>query len=369
MSFEIKERDNGVFFLEYRDENGKRIRRSLKTKNRRHADKLGRDLYIQLNTGQDGIDTPTKAAARRSGSTVFTLGDAIDRMQRGKWSPDNSTSWVTIWSDCRIIKAHFGDVELTAIQATDIQAFADKCKAEGLKPGTIKKRLSRLRTMMNKAATAWINPETQRPYLSYVPEFPENVGMPKPRKRELTEADERAVLEYCDQQRTASNRGHQWWLFKQFIVWQIDTGMRKGETLGKTLADIKGDSVMLYDGETKNGEGREIPLTSRLQKMVAVFRGMEITGPIFEGLNEGKVFEMWAEVRAELGLGDIVIHDLRHTRGQRLADAGVPIEVIADLLGHKDISVTARVYTFRKGETLRKWTDFAEQAQLRAVEG
>lgn len=368
MSYEIRQRDNGVCYLEFYDENGKRVRRSLRTKNKRHADKLGRDLYISIHTGQDGIDQPTVAKSRREGSTTFTLGDAFDKMQRGKWSPDNCSSWTTIWSDCRILMAHFGDVEVTDIQSTDIQVFADKCKAEGLKPGTIKKRLSRLRTVLNKCATAWINPETQRPYLSYVPEFPENVGSAKPRKKELTEEAERAVLDYCDKQRTTTHRGHQWWLFKQFIIWQIDTGMRKGETFAKTLDDIKGDSVMLYDGETKNDEGREIPLTSRLQKMVAVFRGMEIDGPIFDGLNTGKVFEMWSEVRSELALGDITIHDLRHTRGQRLADAGVPIEVIADLLGHKDISVTARVYTFRKSETLRKWTDFAEEAQLKVVE-
>jgi integrase len=185
----------------------------------------------------------------------------------------------------------------------------------------------------------------------------------------LSEEDERRVYEFCDQQRATTVRGQDWWLFKQFIMWQIDTGMRKSETFRKGLADVRGDVVMLYKWETKNREDREVPLTARLQKAVATFKAMEIDGPFFAGLTSGKVWEMWSKVRAELDLGDFTIHDLRHTRGQRLADSGVPLEVIADLLGHKDVSITAGVYTVRKTETLRKWTHHAEQegTKLRAV--
>ena len=56
MGYEIRQRDNGVCYLEFSDENRKRVRRSLKAKNRRHADKFGRDLYISLHTGQDDIE-------------------------------------------------------------------------------------------------------------------------------------------------------------------------------------------------------------------------------------------------------------------------------------------------------------------------
>lgn len=370
MSYDIKQRDNGVFYLEYRDDAGKRKRLSLKTRNRKHAERAGRDLFIEMHVGtEDEVDQQElpPVARRRGRNITFTLGDAIHKMQQGRWHPDNCRSWVTIHSDCRILLDFFGDVEVTEIQASDIQAFANHCKVEGLAPGTIKKRLSRLRSLFSKCATGWINPDTKQPYLPYIPEFPENIETPQPRKRELTEGDERRVLDYCQKARTVSTRGQQWWLFEQFLIWQIDTGMRRNETLNKTLDDIKGDVVMLYGEETKNRQGREVPLTSRVQRMVSTFCSMNITGPIFGGMTKSKLYEMWHEVREALDLGDITIHDLRHTRGQRLADAGVPLEVIADLLGHKDISVTARVYTFRKGETLRKWTDFAEQGNVVAL--
>lgn len=356
MSFEIKRRNNGIHFVEFNDHAGNRKRVSLGTRDPKAAEVLGREKYIaHFTTPEDSPEAQPKA------SRTFTLSDAFAKMKQDKWHPDNCSSWQTINSDCGILLEKLGDVEVTSIQTSDLVEFVAKCKAEGLAPGTIKKRLSRLRTVMHRCAVGWINPKTKRPYIPYVPEFPVMGGI-KPRKVELTEADERRVFEYCDKMRSSSTRGQQWWLFKQFITWQIDTGMRKSESLGKTMADIHGDIVTLYDGETKNDEGREVPLTSRLQKMVQLFRSMDITGPLFAGLTNGKVFEMWDEVRRELNLGDVTIHDLRHTRGQRLADAGVPLEVIADLLGHKDISVTARVYTFRKTETLRKWTEVAEAA-------
>ena len=40
----------------------------------------------------------------------------------------------------------------------------------------------------------------------------------------------------------------------------------------------------------------------------------------------------WQRARREAGLGDLHVHDLRHTVGMRLREAGVPEGTIADLL-------------------------------------
>jgi len=45
-------------------------------------------------------------------------------------------------------------------------------------------------------------------------------------------------------------------------------------------------------------------------------------------------------VRREAGLGDLHVHDLRHTVGMRLREAGVPESTISDLLWHATKTIT-----------------------------
>lgn len=49
----------------------------------------------------------------------------------------------------------------------------------------------------------------------------------------------------------------------------------------------------------------------------------------------------WQRARTEVGLPDLHVHDLRHTSGMRLREAGVAESTIADLLWHSGGSITA----------------------------
>lgn len=48
----------------------------------------------------------------------------------------------------------------------------------------------------------------------------------------------------------------------------------------------------------------------------------------------------WQRARIKAGLGDLHVHDLRHTVGMRLREAGVPESTISDLLWHSRRSMT-----------------------------
>jgi site-specific recombinase XerD len=43
-----------------------------------------------------------------------------------------------------------------------------------------------------------------------------------------------------------------------------------------------------------------------------------------------------------LGLKNLTFHDLRHDAASTLAMAGVPLRTIAEILGHRDMRMTAR---------------------------
>ena len=47
----------------------------------------------------------------------------------------------------------------------------------------------------------------------------------------------------------------------------------------------------------------------------------------------------WQRARREAALGDLHVHDLRHTVGMRLREAGVPEGTIADILWHSTPSM------------------------------
>ena len=48
----------------------------------------------------------------------------------------------------------------------------------------------------------------------------------------------------------------------------------------------------------------------------------------------------WQNARRRAGLGDLHVHDLRHTVGMRLRETGVPEGTIADILWHSTKTMT-----------------------------
>lgn len=60
----------------------------------------------------------------------------------------------------------------------------------------------------------------------------------------------------------------------------IETGLRRGEIAGIASENIAAKVVTLFDGTTKNGEGRDIPLTPRAREILKQYpQGFGITDP------------------------------------------------------------------------------------------
>src|SRR5205823_6033938 len=68
---------------------------------------------------------------------------------------------------------------------------------------------------------------------------------------------------------------------------------------------------------------------------------------------------------ADAGIENFRFHDLRHTAGTRLAELGVGIETIKDILGHADVRTTL-IYVHavdrRKVEAMQVLVDYAEKS-------
>jgi len=68
-------------------------------------------------------------------------------------------------------------------------------------------------------------------------------------------------------------------------------------------------------------------------------------GPKSDALSYALTSRYFREYRRKVGLSeDLTFHSLRKTYGTVLASAGVPLRTIQKMLGHSDISITARTY-------------------------
>ena len=115
------------------------------------------------------------------------------------------------------------------------------------------------------------------------------------------------------------------------------TGLRKGELLGLRWSDVDFERSELTLRETKTGDPqvRQFPSPAG-----AILRGLpRVQGSpfVFPSPNDPKsprrdIKKRWQRIRSDLGLDGVTLHDLRRTAGSFMAQAGVPIQVIGEVL-------------------------------------
>ena len=122
------------------------------------------------------------------------------------------------------------------------------------------------------------------------------------------------------------------------------TGCRKNEIMRLRREEVKEDRIELGDSKTGprtvllNAPAREI-----LRRRMAQGNGPWVFPSVRDPARpQGDSLDLWYRVRDEAGIGDVRLHDLRHTVASQAALTGIPLPVIARLLGHSDVSMTMR---------------------------
>ncbi len=172
----------------------------------------------------------------------------------------------------------------------------------------------------------------------------------KPRQRRLEAGEEDALLAACKASRA--------YYLHSFVVLAIETGMRSGELLAVTWANVNFEKRTIFLPDTKNGSPRTVPLSTRaLNAIQALPRA--INGRLFSSGYHSihNAFRLAVE-KAQATQPDSVkflrglrFHDLRHEAVTRLFEKGLnPIEV-GMVSGHKTLSMLQR-YTHLKAESL-----------------
>jgi integrase len=139
--------------------------------------------------------------------------------------------------------------------------------------------------------------------------------------------------------------------FRGLVQAALLTGCRYGELIHMICHDFNPDAGCVTVRESKSGKPRHVPLTEEGQRFfersTAGKPGGEVMFSHRDGTPWGNSHQQRPLERAcEIaGIEPAVsFHVLRHTYGSLLAMRGVPLQVIAEALGHADTRITSRHY-------------------------
>jgi integrase len=237
---------------------------------------------------------------------------------------------------------YFGKKQLNQITNLDIESY----KSAKLQTGLSRKSVNNQLIVLNKC-------------LRTARDWEVIVNIPKikllkvePQKIDFLSIDEcQSLLDNCNGQ------------LKEMILLGLKTGLRFGELIALQWTDINFQSRLLtvqksisrgQMGSPKSNKIRHIPLLNDVAEILTA--RAESNGFIFSNNTEPLVqcacIQRLHKTCERAGLRKIGWHTLRHTFASHLAQNGVSILVIKELLGHADIKTTMR-YSHLTQSTVR----------------
>ena len=130
------------------------------------------------------------------------------------------------------------------------------------------------------------------------------------------------------------------------------TGCRIEELCSLNVEQVKGDYFVIEEAKTKAGR-RTVPIHSELRQTMARLVDQSEDGYVLSGLTVDKygnrsnsIGKRFGRLKASLGFGpQHVFHSIRKTVVTIFENAGVPENVVADIVGHEKQTMTYGLYS------------------------
>lgn len=312
---------------------GKKIRRSLETSNKKLAEAVegqikadivkGKFLDISVCSNRNFKELSDKYLAE------CTVKKASKSQERDKGIFKN------------YLNPFFGNMLLANIKPKDVSRYKQQRNIKKVSSDTINKELGLIKAAFNVAIREW----------EWVDFNPVNrVRMEKAgegRVRFLTQQEFSKLYKSCED-----------WL-KPFVIIARYSGLRMGNVLALSWDQIDLFRKMITVDKTKNGDPVGIPVCEPLFKtLVSLNKVRDIksksvfpTKLSYDALQR-RVQRAFKIACKASGIEDFRWHDLRHDFASMLIQRGVDIYSVQILLGHKDGRMTRR-YAHLSQENLR----------------
>jgi integrase len=288
---------------------------------------------------------------RKVGKTI--LQDRLSKLNQGTYSPEAKKVRVSELIDAVIVdyrvngkksleyvemrwKAHlepfFAHTLAAHVTSDDIEHYKQKRLQEGASNATINRELAVLKRGFHLGMRS-TPPKVQRiPYFSMLAENNVRIGFVEPAQ--------------YDKLATATAKRGLW--LRAIFECGFTYGWRKSELLNLKVrqVDLLNRTIMLDVGSTKNKRGRTVHMTAtvyELLKACVVGKGAE--DYVFTRNDGSCVLDfrtIWELVTTEVGMPNLLFHDLRRTAVRGLVRSGISEHVAMKISGHKTRSTFDR---------------------------
>jgi integrase len=284
------------------------------------------------------LDARDKGTAEREApGIVAALTKPVGKTVKEIWNAfiadrDGRAIIATMVHTWKAIEHRFGALDGDAITVDDCRAHTSARRKAGIKDGTISTELGHLRMVLR-----WAEKRRQIDRASYI----ERPTPPARKEVHLTRAQCRALI--C-----AATMPH----IRLYIVLALATGARNEALLDLTWkrCDFDRGLIDLRNPEiNRPHKGRVIvPMNRTIRAALTEARDGALSDHVIEWAGEPiKSVKKGIKASARAaGIKTVSVspHIFRHSAAVHMAEAGISIEVIAQYLGHEDVSVTRKKY-------------------------
>ncbi|WP_240453985.1 tyrosine-type recombinase/integrase [Chachezhania antarctica] len=304
----------------WNDDDGTRRRYRLAAHTAKEAEREARDVILTASAPPSGL-----TIAQAWGAYQVEMGE---RRQAAKLAQTGKN-----------VLPELGHLSAESLSRDDCRRYIALRREGGRKDATIRTEMGCLRSALLWAAKARLIPRA--------PEV-EMPGTPPPRERYLTQSEALKLI-------AAASDPH----IRLAMLLMLTTAGRIGAILELTWDRVDFDRRIIRLATTDIGprKGRAtVPINDTLMAALTVAREAALSRFVVEwgGRPVKSIKTGFNAAVKRAGIDHCTPHDLRRTAGRFMVEAGVPIEEVAQYLGHTNPNVTRSTYGQFSPEHLRR---------------